>query len=72
MNTFSVRGKRSMPASSKRSQPSHFGYRSPEVKEQQAEIHNILRSTGAQAKLIIGQPNDKFELEADRVADQPL
>jgi len=39
------------------------------VKEQQAEIRRILHSTGAQAKLTIGQPNDKYEQEADRVAE---
>ncbi len=39
---------------------------------QQAEVHHILHSTGAQAKLTIGQPNDKYEQEADRVADQVM
>jgi len=52
--------------------PSRFGYVGPEAKAQQAEIHRILHSTGAQAKLTIGQPNDKYEQEADRVADQVM
>ena len=43
-----------------------------EAKQVLAEIHRILRSTGAQAKLTIGQPNDKYEQEADRVADQVM
>ncbi len=69
MKTFAVKEKRAAPAI-RRSQPSRFGYRGPEVKTQQAEIRRILRSTRAQAKLTIGQPNDKYEQEADRVADQ--
>ena len=55
-----------------RPQPSRFGNIGPEAKAQQAEIHRILRSTDAQAKLTIGQPNDKYEQEADRVADQVM
>jgi len=39
---------------------SRFGYVMPEVKTQQAEIRRIRRSTGAHAKLTIGQPNDKY------------
>ncbi|MFC1747793.1 DUF4157 domain-containing protein [Pseudomonadota bacterium] len=39
---------------------------------QQAAVRNIIRSSGAQAKLTIGQPNDKYEREADRVADEVL
>jgi hypothetical protein len=71
MKTFDVKEKRSAPTI-RRSQPSSFGYRGPEVKAQQAEIHRILRSTGAQAKLTVGQPNDKYEQEADRVADRVM
>jgi hypothetical protein len=52
--------------------PSIFGYVGPEAKVQQAEIHRILRSTGTQAKLTVGQPNDKYEQEANRVADQVM
>jgi len=44
----------------------------PSNRKQQAQIQNILRSTGVQAKLTIGQPNDKYEQEADRVADQVM
>jgi len=71
MKTFAVNEKCVVPAI-RRSQPSRFGYRRPEVKAQQAEIHRILRSTGAQAKLTVGQPNDKYEQEANRVADQVM
>jgi hypothetical protein len=51
---------------------SRFGYVGPEVKAQQAEISRILRSTGAQAKLTVGQPNDEYEQEVDRIADQVM
>jgi len=54
MNTFAIKEKRATPAI-RRSQLSRFGYRGPEVKAQQAEIHRILRSTGAQAKLTINK-----------------
>jgi peptidoglycan hydrolase-like protein with peptidoglycan-binding domain len=46
MKTFAVKEKRSAPAI-RRSQPSRFGYRGPEVKAQQLEIRRILRSTEA-------------------------
>ncbi len=35
-------------------------------------LQRLLRSGGIQAKLSIGQPNDKYEQEADRVADQVM
>ena len=41
-------------------------------KNQQNEIHNILHNSGAQAKLTVGKPDDKYEQEADRVADKVL
>jgi hypothetical protein len=69
MRTFAAKERRSA-AAIRRSQPSRFGYRGAEVKAQRAAIHRILRSTDAQAKLTVGEPNDKYEQEADRVADQ--
>ncbi len=72
MNTFTAKKKHSSPVARNRSQPSRFGYRSPEARVQQSEIYNVLRTTGAQAKLTIGQPNDKYEQEADRIADQVM
>jgi len=68
---FAIKYKHPAPAT-RRSQPSSLGYRGPEVKAQQAEIRRILRSTGAQAKVTVGEPNDKYEQEADRVADQVM
>ena len=68
MNMFAIKYKHSVPTT-RTLRPSRFGYRGLKVKAQQAEIRRILRSTGAQAKLTIGQPNDNYEQEADRVAD---
>lgn len=71
MNMFAIKDKHSAPAT-RRSRPSRFGYVGSRVKAQQAEIRRILGSTGAQAKLTVGSPNDKYEQEADRVADQVM
>jgi hypothetical protein len=35
-------------------------------------VQRLMKSRTLQAKLRIGQPNDKYELEADRVADQVM
>lgn len=51
-------------------QPSKFGFVGPEAKARQTAIRRILRPTGLQTKLTVGQPNDKYEQEADKVADQ--
>ncbi len=40
--------------------------------EQSDSVRRLLRSKRAQAKLTIGQPNDKYEQEADRVSDQVM
>lgn len=37
-----------------------------------AALHNILRASRIQAKLTIGAPDDVYEKEADRVADQVM
>jgi len=50
--------------------PHRFNPKSDKL--QRNAIRNILSSSGAQAKLTIGQPNDKYEQEADRVADQVM
>lgn len=41
-------------------------------KYQQEKVRNILRAPVVQAKLKIGAPNDKYEQEADRVAEQVM
>ncbi len=39
---------------------------------QQAAVQSILHANRIQPKLSVGQPNDKYEKEADRVADQVM
>jgi hypothetical protein len=71
MKTFASKEKRSAPAVRKTRPYVHYPLW-PVQQVQRAEIHRILRSSGAQAKLTIGQPNDKYEQEADRAADQVM
>ena len=71
MKTFETNKKRSAPAARK-ARPYVHHPMGPVQQAQQAEIRRILRSTGTQAKLTIGQPNDKYEQEADRVADRVM
>ncbi len=71
MKTFASKEKRLAPAARKARTYVHHPM-GPVQQAQQAEIHRILRSTGAQAKLTIGRPNDKYEQEADRVADRVM
>ncbi len=71
MRSFAAKEQRPAPAARKASPYVHHPM-GPVQHAQQAEIRRILRSTGAQAKLTIGQPNDKYEQEADRVADQVM
>jgi len=40
--------------------------------DQRSKISNALRASGAQFKLTIGAPNDSYEQEADRVADEVM
>ena len=44
----------------------------PAAQSQRAQIRQVLRSPRLQTKLTIGQPNDKYEQEADRVADEVM
>ena len=71
MLTFALKKKRTPSIAPKRHAPavipmSHF------LHLQQAKVRHILRSPTFQPKLKIGQPNDKYEQEADRVADQVM
>ena len=65
---------RSKPVSTRRS--STLQYSHPIVQLQQKygnqAVQRLLQSGQLQAKLTIGQPNDKYEQEADRVADQVM
>ena len=40
--------------------------------QQHPQVRQILRRPSVQPKLTIGAPNDKYEQEADRVADQVM
>jgi len=71
MKTFALKEKRSAPATVGRRPYAHAPF-GPVQRAQQERIGRILRSTGAQARLTIGQPNDRYEQEADRVADQVM
>jgi len=51
---------------------SRFGFVGADTQAQQAKIRRILRATGAQAKLTVGQPDDAYEKEADHVAEQVM
>jgi len=39
---------------------------------QSPQVRNVLARHGRQAKLTVGAPNDKYEREADHVADQVM
>ena len=71
MKTFAANEKLSAPAVRKVHPYAHYPM-GPAQRRRQAEIHSILHSTGAQAKLTIGQPNDIYEQEADSIADQVM
>ncbi len=64
MKTFASKEKRSAPMARK-ARPYVHHPMGPLQLAQRAEIHRILRSTGAQAKLRIGRPGDIYEQEAD-------
>lgn len=71
MKAFASKEKQSVTAGRKALPYVHYPA-GPVQLAQRAKIRHILHSTGTQAKLTIGQPNDKYEQEADRVADQVM
>jgi hypothetical protein len=71
MKTFATKEKRSAPPAHK-ARPYVHHPMGPVQQAQHAEIRHILRSTVVQAKLTIGQPNDKYEQEADRITDEVM
>ncbi len=60
MKTHAAKHKRTAPAANKARPYVHYPM-GPVQQAQQAAIRRILCSTDAQAKLTIGQPNDKYE-----------
>jgi len=71
MKTFATKDKRSVTAARKTHPYVHHPM-DPVQQVRQAETRRILRPTDAQAKLTIGESNDKYEQEADRVPDQVM
>ena len=69
MKIYKGRRKRTSPKV-RRTRQLTIGYRDSKYLAQQANIHSVLHNSGVQAKLTIGQPNDRYETEADHVADQ--
>jgi len=71
MLTFAIKKKRTPSIAPKR----HASTVSPMTHSmhlQQANVRHILRGPTLQPKLTIGQPNDKYEQEADRVTDEVM
>ena len=71
MLTFAMKKKRTPSIAPKR----HAAAVSPvphSLHLQRAKVRHILRGPTLQPKLTIGQPYDKYEQEADRVAEQVL
>ena len=71
MTSFSSKEKCPAPAARNAAKTSQPSYTSLPVRTQQAEIRRILRAP-VQAKLTVSQPNDGYEQEADRIADQVM
>jgi hypothetical protein len=71
MLTFAVKKKHTSSIAPKRHAPT-VSPMSHSLHLQQAKVRHILRSPTLQPKLKIGRPNDKYEQEADRVADKVM
>ena len=71
MKTFAKKIKRPTPSAhrSRTAVPSFF---TPAAQVQRAQVRQVLRTPQIQAKLTISQPDDKYEQEADRVADEVM
>ena len=69
MLTFAVKKKRTSSITPKRHALT-VSTMTPSLHLQKARVRHILRGPTLQPKLTIGQPNDKHEQEADRVAEQ--
>ncbi len=71
MLTFAIKKKRTHSIAPKRHVPT-VNPMSHSMHLQQAKVRHILRGPTLQPKLTIGAPNDKYEQEADRVADEVI
>ena len=71
MKTFEKKSKMTTPSVCRGRTPVLPSF-NPAAQIQRAQIRQVLRSSQVQAKLTIGQPNDKYEQEADYVADEVM
>ena len=71
MLTFAPKKKRTPSIAPRRHAPT-VSPMSHSLHLEQARVRHILRSPTLQPKLKIGRPNDKYEQEADRVADEVM
>ena len=71
MLTFAIKKKRTPSIAPKRHAPT-VSPMSHSLHLKQAKVRHILRGPTLQPKLKIGQPDDKYEQEADRVADEVM
>jgi len=71
MKTFEKKSKMTTPPVRRGRTPVLPSF-NPTAQIQRAQIRQVLRFPHVQAKLTIGQPNDKYEQEADYVADEVM
>ena len=71
MLTFAIKKKRTSSIAPKHHAPT-VSPMSHSLHLQQAKVRHILRGPTLQPKLTIGRPDDKYEQEADRVADKVM
>lgn len=71
MLTFAIKKKRTPSIAPKRHAPTASPM-THSLHVQRAKVRHILRRPTFQPKLTIGAPNDRYEQEADRVADQVM
>ena len=71
MKTFEKKSKMTTPPVRRGRTPVLPSF-NPAAQIQRAQIRHVLRSPQVQATLTIGQPDDKYEQEADYVADEVM
>ena len=71
MKTFAEKTKRPTHPD-RRSRAAVPPFFTPAAQVQRAQVRQVLRAPRVQTKLTISQPNDKYEQEADRMADEVM
>lgn len=72
MKTYAAQTKQPASAATRRRTVPSATSMAPHAAAHRAQIREILHAPRVQAKLTIGAPDDKYEQEADRVADQVM